>query len=210
MLITSLPDVPSARKRKIMQMLPAPLLGAPLFMLVQLLHDDPVALGLLLVAGTFLAVMMMAWGKRGGPLTFSLLFSLLFSMAAPPATSLAQIGLHGAWFLLGAALYLLWGVLTTHLLNMRYRRQMLAECIHSFAGILRTQAQRFNPDADPQALLVQLGGDIEHVRVFADDDGLVVSDISVVEGTAASLGYVNVTVSLAGPAEVEQHVGPVL
>ena len=155
-LITSLPDVPSARKRKIMQMLPAPLLGAPLFMLVQLLHDDPVALGLLLVAGTFLAVMMMAWGKRGGPLTFSLLFALLFSMAAPPATSLAQIGLHGAWFLLGAALYLLWGVLTTHLLNMRYRRQMLAECIHSFAGILRTQAQRFNPDADPQALLGQM------------------------------------------------------
>jgi uncharacterized membrane protein YccC len=155
-LITSLPDVPSARKRKIMQMLPAPLLGAPLFMAVQLLDDDPLALGMLLLGGTFLAVMMMAWGKRGGPLTFSLLFSLLFSMAAPPATSLEQIGLHGAWFLLGAALYLLWGVLTTHLLNMRYRRQMLAECIHSFAGILRTQAQRFNPDADPQALLGQM------------------------------------------------------
>ena len=155
-LITSLPDVPSARKRKVMQMLPAPLLGAPLFMLVQLLHDDPMALGLLLVAGTFLAVMMMAWGKRGGPLTFSLLFFMLFSMAAPPATTPAQVGLHGAWFLLGAALYLLWGVLTTHLLNMRYRRQMLAETIHSFADILRTQAQRFNPGADLQALLGQM------------------------------------------------------
>ena len=47
----------------------------------ELLHDDPVALGFLLVAGTFLAVMMMAWGKRGGPLTFSLLFALLFNLA---------------------------------------------------------------------------------------------------------------------------------
>ena len=41
---------------------------------------------------------------------------------------------------------------------------------------------------------------------IADDDGLVVSDVSVVEGTAASLGYVNVTVSLAGPAEQDVTV----
>ena len=103
-MVTSLPDVPSARKRKIMQMLPAPLLGTPLFMLVQLTDHDAWLLGTVLVTGTFLAVMMMSWGKRGGPLTFSLLFSMLFSMAAPPATSLEQIALHGGWFLLGAVL----------------------------------------------------------------------------------------------------------
>jgi hypothetical protein len=109
-MITSLPDVPAPRRRKIMQMLPAPLLGAPLFMLVQLARHDELLLGIVVTAATFLAVMMMAWGKRGGPICFSLLFSTLFSMAAPPVASLGQIALHGAWFLAGAGLYLLWAV----------------------------------------------------------------------------------------------------
>ncbi|MDB5850016.1 MAG: hypothetical protein JWP29_3768, partial [Rhodoferax sp.] len=82
-LITSLPDVPAPRRRKIMQMLPAPLFGTPLFMLVQLIREEELLLGVVLVAGTFLAVMLMAWGKRGGPITFSVIFSMLFSMAAP-------------------------------------------------------------------------------------------------------------------------------
>ena len=116
-ITTSLPDVPSPRRRKIMQVLPAPLLGAPLFMLVQLTRQDELLLGGVLVAGTFLAVMMMAWGKRGGPICFALLFSMLFSMAAPTMASLEQVLSHTGWFLAGAVLYLLWAVLTTHLLN---------------------------------------------------------------------------------------------
>ncbi len=155
-MITSLPDVPAPRRRKIMQMLPAPLLGAPLFMLVQLARHDELLLGIVVTAATFLAVMMMAWGKRGGPICFSLLFSTLFSMAAPPVASLGQIALHGAWFLAGAGLYLLWAVLTTHLLNQRFRAQLLAECLHSFAQILRTQAQRFGPQPDHSALLARM------------------------------------------------------
>ncbi|MFC6284132.1 MULTISPECIES: FUSC family protein [Polaromonas] len=155
-MITSLPDVPSPRKRKIMQMLPAPLLGAPLFALVQLVRQDEVLLGVVLVAGTFLAMMMMAWGKRGGPICFSLLFSLLFSMAAPPAGSLEHIAQHTGWFLAGSVLYLLWAVLTTHWLNQRFRTQLLAECLSSFAQILRTQAQRFAEQPDHQALLASM------------------------------------------------------
>ncbi|MDR7379698.1 putative membrane protein YccC [Rhodoferax ferrireducens] len=164
-MITSLPDVPAPRRRKFMQMLPAPLLGTPLFMLVQLVREDVLLLGVVLAAGTFLAVMLMAWGKRGGPLTFSLLFSMLFSMAAPPVGSLEQILEHGGWFALGAALYLVWGVLTTHWLNTRFRTQLLAECLHSFAQILRTQAQRFAPNADPQSLLARM---LEQQATLAD------------------------------------------
>ena len=152
-IITSLPDVPSPRRRKVMQVLPAPLLGTPLFMLVQLTRQDTLLLGAVLVGGTFLAVMMMAWGKRGGPICFSLLFSMLFSMAAPPMNSLEQVLLHTAWFVAGAVLYLLWAVLTTHLLNQRFRAQLLAECLYSFAQILRTQAKRFDIDPNHQALL---------------------------------------------------------
>jgi uncharacterized membrane protein YccC len=63
---------------------------------------------------------------------------------------------HGAWFLTGSALYLLWAVLTTSLLNRRYRAQLLAECLHSFAQILRTQARRFEPQPDSEALLASM------------------------------------------------------
>jgi len=164
-ITTSLPDLPSPRRRKIMQVLPAPLLGAPLFMLVQLTRQDDLLLGGVLVAGTFLAVMLMAWGKRGGPICFSLLFSMLFSMAAPPMNSLDEVLLHTGWFMVGAVLYLLWAVLTTHLLNRRYRVQLLAECLHSFAGILRTQAQRFGPNPAHQALLEAM---LEQQANFAD------------------------------------------
>ena len=164
-ITTSLPDVPSPRRRKIMQVLPAPLLGAPLFMLVQLTRQDELLLGGVLVAGTFLAVMMMAWGKRGGPICFALLFSMLFSMAAPTMASLEQVLSHTGWFLAGAVLYLLWAVLTTHLLNQRFRAQLLAECLHSFARILRTQALRFSPEADHQALLEAM---LEQQASFAD------------------------------------------
>ncbi|MDB5885559.1 MAG: protein of unknown function YccS/YhfK [Polaromonas sp.] len=164
-IITSLPDLPSPRRRKIMQVLPAPVLGTPLFMLVQLSRQDDLLLGGVLVAGTFLAVMMMAWGKRGGPICFSLLFSMLFSMAAPPMNSPDEILAHTGWFALGALCYLLWAVLTTHLLNRRFRAQFLAECLHSFGAILRTQAQRFGPQPDHPALLEAM---LEQQANFAD------------------------------------------
>jgi len=164
-IITSLPDVPSPRRRKVMQVLPAPVLGTPLFMLVQLTRQDTLALGTVLVAGTFLAVMMMAWGKRGGPICFSLLFSMLFSMAAPPMHSLDEVLLHTGWFAAGAGLYLLWAVLTTHWLNQRYRAQLLADCLYSFANILRTQARRFGLEPDHQALLEAM---LDQQASFAD------------------------------------------
>ncbi|MEO6016763.1 MAG: FUSC family membrane protein, partial [Polaromonas sp.] len=155
-LITSLPDVPAPRRRKLMQMLPAPLMGAPLFVLVQLVRQDELLLGVVLVAGTFLATMMMAWGRRGGPICFSLIFSMLFSMAAPPVESLEKIAEHAGWFFGGAVLYLLWAVFTTHLLNRRYRAQLLADCLHTFAQILRTQALRFSAEPNHEALMASM------------------------------------------------------
>ena len=152
-LITSLPDVPSPRRRKIMQVLPAPLLGTPLYILMQLSRHDSVLLGVVLVTGTFLSVMLMAWGKRGGPICFALLFSMLFSLASPPMESPQQVLSHAAWFATGAGLYLVWAVLTAHWLNRRFRAQLLAEVIYRFSRILLTLAQRFDPESDHQALL---------------------------------------------------------
>ena len=159
LVITSLPDAPAPRKRKVWQMLPAPILGLPLFMLTQALRGNAVLLGDLLVSGTLIASLLLFWGKRGGPLSVSLLFSMLLSLALPPAQTLESSAMHGVWFLLGGGLFVLWAVLTTHALNARYRRQMLAECLHQFAAILRTQAQRFAPGADLQASMTRMLGE---------------------------------------------------
>ena len=164
-LITSLPDVPSPRRRKIMQVLPAPLLGTPLYILMQLSRQDNVLLGVVLVAGTFLSVMLMAWGKRGGPICFALLFSMLFSMASPPMNSLEQVLSHAAWFATGGGLYLVWAVLTAHWLNQRFRAQLLAEVIFRYSRILHTLAQRFEPESDHQTLLAAM---LDQQASFAD------------------------------------------
>ena len=46
-----------------------------------------------------------------------------------------------------------WYTSTAH---RRYRAQLLAECLHSSAQILRTQARRFDPQPESQALLATM------------------------------------------------------
>jgi len=155
-VITSVPDTPSPRRYKALQVLPAPLLGLPLFLLVQLSHGDTAGLGTVLVAGSFLAALLTAWGKRGGPVSFAMIFAMVMSMATPAPIDAHQAWERSGWFAAGAALYLAWSLLTVHALNRRYRRQLLAEALISFARLLRTQSLRFAPQADPQTLLPAL------------------------------------------------------
>ena len=78
-------------------MLPAPLIGLPLFFCVQLLHAAPLRLGLVLVPATFLAFLAMAWGKRGIPIAIAVMFSMIFSMATPAPAGMAEaLAAHAA------------------------------------------------------------------------------------------------------------------
>ncbi len=90
MIVTAPPDLPGPRRGKFLQMLPAPLIGLPLFFAVQMLHAAPIRLGLLLVPATFLAFLAMAWGKRGIPIAIAVMFSMIFSMATPAPTGMAD------------------------------------------------------------------------------------------------------------------------
>ncbi|PZQ61052.1 MAG: FUSC family protein, partial [Variovorax paradoxus] len=82
-IVASPPDRPGPRRGKLRQMLPAPLLGLPLFFAVQMLHHAPWRLGLLLVPATFLAFLAMAWGKRGIPIAIAVMLAMVFSLATP-------------------------------------------------------------------------------------------------------------------------------
>ena len=77
------PDQPAPKRGKVWQLLPAALIGLPLFLAAQALHAAPIRLGLLLVPATFLAFLAAAWGKRGIPISVSIMFAMIFSMAVP-------------------------------------------------------------------------------------------------------------------------------
>ncbi|MES2182971.1 MAG: FUSC family membrane protein [Pseudomonadota bacterium] len=150
-LITTLPDQPAPRHHKLQQMLPAPLLGAPLFLAVQLAHHNPLQQGLVLVFGCFVCFMGTAWGKRGGPVSVAMAFSMLFALAEPPPEGFLDALERTGWFLTGGGAYLVYGVAVGALLNRRYRTQMLAEVLLAFARTLRTQAQRFTAGNEKKA-----------------------------------------------------------
>ncbi|MDE2082567.1 MAG: FUSC family protein, partial [Burkholderiales bacterium] len=137
------PDQAAPKRGKFWHLLPALVVGVPLFLAVRLLHASPLALGLLLVPATFCAFLGAAWGKRGLPIAVSAMFALVFALAVtqhgaqgtPLSSTLAFAG--------GAAAYLLWATAANLLLNARYRVQMLADTLYAAAGLMRAQAAQF-------------------------------------------------------------------
>ncbi|MDM0113325.1 FUSC family membrane protein [Variovorax sp. J22R133] len=142
-IVCAPPDMAAPRRGKFFTMLPAPLIGLPLFFAVQMLHTRPLLLGLVLVPATFLAFLAMAWGKRGIPIAIAVMFSMIFSMATPPSESATQALWTTAYFGLGAGLYVLWATAANSLLNARYRVQFVADVLLTLAALMRTQARQF-------------------------------------------------------------------
>ncbi|RZL61307.1 MAG: FUSC family protein [Variovorax sp.] len=144
-IVTSPPDLPGPRRGKFLQMLPAPLIGLPLFFVVQMLHAAPIRLGLVLVPATFIAFVAMAWGKRGIPIAIAVMLAMVLSMATPKPSGLAE-AIERTWhFGLGAALYVLYATLANLALNGRYRTLSVADVLMSLAALMRTEASQFVP-----------------------------------------------------------------
>ncbi|RZI78237.1 MAG: FUSC family protein [Variovorax sp.] len=142
-IVASPPDQPSPRRGKFLQMLPAPLIGLPLFFAVQLLHSAPIRLGMVLIPATFVAFIAMAWGKRGIPIAIAVMLAMVFSMATPAPVDLHET-LERTWhFGLGAGLYVVYATLANLALNARYRVQLIADVLYSVAALMRTEAGQF-------------------------------------------------------------------
>ena len=137
------PDQPAPKRGKFWQLLPALLIGLPLFLAVQVLHAAPIQLGLLLVPASFLAFLGGAWGKRGLPIAISAMFAMVFSMAIPERSNSATLWNTGLYFTVGGVAYLIWSTLANAALNSRYRVQMLADTLLALVQLMRTQAQQF-------------------------------------------------------------------
>jgi uncharacterized membrane protein YccC len=144
-------DQPAPQRGKFWHLLPAVLLCPPLFLAVQWLHADPWALTLLLVPASFAAFLGGAWGKRGLPLTVSVMFAMVFSLAAPARPGGETALALSAHFALGALTYAVWATAANALLNGRYRAQLLADAVRATAALARAQAAQFQPAADASA-----------------------------------------------------------
>lgn len=142
------PDHAMPRRGKFLSLLPAALLGLPLFAGVQALHDQPLYLGLLLVPATFFAFLAGAWGQRGLPIVISIMFAMTFSMAVPQHLNSGGLLTTCLYFAMGSLSYLVFATLSNILLNRRYRAQMLAQSMLSLSRLMRTQADRFDPATD--------------------------------------------------------------
>ncbi len=143
-VVVSMPDLPAQRKHKLQQLLPAVFLGAPLYLAIQLAQRNDLQQGTVLVLGTFVAYTATAWGKRGVPLSISMVFSMVFSMAGHDPENLREALHNTGWFGVGALAYTIHAVAANGALNRRYRDQCLAEALFAFSRTLRAQSLRFS------------------------------------------------------------------
>ncbi|WP_079433018.1 FUSC family membrane protein [Zoogloea sp. LCSB751] len=162
------PDQPAPQRGKFWQLLPAALIGLPLFLAVQALHNSPVLLGLLLVPASFIAFLAGAWGKRGLPISISIMFALVLSMAVPVQQGPGSIATTGLYFAIGSAGYLVFASLANSALNARYRVQMLADVLFALAGLMRCQARQFGALSLPSDATPLIGELLRRQAALAD------------------------------------------
>jgi hypothetical protein len=84
--------------------------------------------------------MALAWGLRAGPLSFIPILALIFTLAAPPPASSTLLWIHSGWTAIGGLAYFTWAVLSSRLLQLRYRTLALAAALQALAALLRSRA----------------------------------------------------------------------
>ena len=147
-IVMTPPDQVAPKRGKLGQLLPVAVFGIPLFFGVQALRDDVVWLSVLLVAASFVAFLGGAWGRRGLPVSISMMFSMIFALATPAQDSLRAAADSTLHFALGMALYLVYSVAVNAALNARYRVQVLVDSLLLVARLMRTQARQFLAGGD--------------------------------------------------------------
>lgn len=127
-LCTSLMDLPSPLRHKFNEMLAGVLLCSVVALLVSLSSQVEWLLFTVIVLVSFLASMMVVYGRKAMPLQFAALFVMMLSSEAP-ATPLQALR-HGALFFAGGAGYMTYAMVVVWLLQRRLKQQVLAEVLY--------------------------------------------------------------------------------
>ena len=139
-ICASLADLPIAPARTWRRVGTAALVAWASGLLVNLLRESGVAMGFTVVALGFCSTMAWAWGPRAGPLAFIPILALIFTLAAPAPASSAELLVRSGWTAVGALSYFGWAVLSSRVLQPRYRTLALAGALHALAALLRSRA----------------------------------------------------------------------
>ncbi|HEU4374399.1 MAG TPA: FUSC family membrane protein [Telluria sp.] len=130
-LCTSLMDMPSPLRHKFNEMLSGVLLCSMVALLVSLCSPFTWLLRSVIVLVTFLASMMVVYGRKAMPLQFAALFVMMLSSgkASTPLEALR----HGALFFIGGACYMAYAMVVVWVLQRRLKQQVLAEALYELA-----------------------------------------------------------------------------
>lgn len=137
-ICVSLSDVPGTVARSWRRLLVAATLACCTTVLIALLRPFPVALGAAIVAVVFAAMMTLAWGPRAGPVSFAAVLAIVFTIGMPPEQDPRPLAL---WTVVGALAYIAWALVTSAVLQARYRSLALAATLHATAQLLRSRAE---------------------------------------------------------------------
>jgi uncharacterized membrane protein YccC len=162
-LCTALMDMPSPLRHKSNEMLASVLLCTGVTLVISLCGPYPWLLMPMMVAVSFLACMMVVYGKKSMPLQLAALFIMTMSMEHT-MTARQALG-HTGLFLLGSVAYLGYAMALAWLLRHRIKQQVLAEALFELAAYIDIKADfydtRFN-------LTEQFNRLVRHQSVLAD------------------------------------------
>jgi uncharacterized membrane protein YccC len=130
-LCTSLMDMPSPLRHKFNEMLAGVLLCSAVALLVSLSSQVEWLLVSVIVLVSFLASMMVVYGRKAMPLQFAALFVMMLSSEAP-STPLQALH-HAALFFAGGAGYMAYAMVVVWRLQRRLKQQVLAEALYELA-----------------------------------------------------------------------------
>ena len=139
-ICASLADLPIAPERTWRRVGMGALMGWVSGLLVSLLRESGVTMGFTTIFLSFCSTMALAWGLRAGPLSFIPILALIFTLAAPAPTSTEAVLTRSGWTAAGGLIYFLWAVLSSHVLQPRYRTLALASALQALAALLRSRA----------------------------------------------------------------------
>jgi uncharacterized membrane protein YccC len=137
-LCTSLMDLPSPLRHKFNEMLAGVLLCSLVALLVGLCSPVPWLLRTVIVLVSFLASMMVVYGKKAMPLQFVALFVMMLS-SEEPATPLQALR-EAALFFAGGAAYMTYAMAVVWMLQRRLKQQVLAEALYELAAYTSIKA----------------------------------------------------------------------
>jgi uncharacterized membrane protein YccC len=162
-LCTSLMDLPSPLRHKFNEMLAGVLLCSLVALLVSLCSPVPWLLRTVIVLVSFLASMMVVYGRKAMPLQFVALFVMMLSSEAA-ATPLQALR-HGALFFAGGAGYMTYAMVVVWILQRRLKQQVLAEALYELAAYTSIKAGCYDLD---NALPAQMEKLVRRQSVLAE------------------------------------------